>query len=273
MAASLASRSRSAAATSRSMSITSCMVRIASSATWASTSMLRWSPPRLRAAEVAASCAPLEASRVIWRAASSSFSDSSAAAADIHLHRGLRRHRHQARDHHQHSVRDLHQPGFGGLAVLGDDGDQHGGADQVLAHLGHLAAEIGDGAAEVQHIGGVGRVAGADGILPQGLQLLLAAIQRDLPGRDLDLQPVEAAADGGGLLVQQLDGHRQVRLGACRAFACSASISSRNCLRLSAKPLKAVWASAAMPDQPAHQAAPGFGMRRPPPAGPRCAGS
>ena len=44
MAVSLASRSRSPAATSRSMSITSCIVAIASSATCASTSRLRWSP-------------------------------------------------------------------------------------------------------------------------------------------------------------------------------------------------------------------------------------
>src|SRR5260370_4702696 len=65
IAVTLASRSPSPAATSRSISITSCMVLIASSATCASTSMLRWSPPRLRAALVAASCAPFEAKIVI----------------------------------------------------------------------------------------------------------------------------------------------------------------------------------------------------------------
>src|SRR6516165_964115 len=54
IAASLASRSRSPAATSRSICITSCIVLIASSAACARTSMLRASPPRLRAALVAA---------------------------------------------------------------------------------------------------------------------------------------------------------------------------------------------------------------------------
>src|SRR6516225_204746 len=48
IATSLASRSRSPAATSRSICITSCIVLIASSAACARTSMLRASPPKLR---------------------------------------------------------------------------------------------------------------------------------------------------------------------------------------------------------------------------------
>src|SRR5262249_32601552 len=72
ISASFASRSRSAAATSRSILITSFMVVMVWSATWARTSMFRASPPRLRAAEVAASWAPLDARIVICRAASSS---------------------------------------------------------------------------------------------------------------------------------------------------------------------------------------------------------
>ena len=132
--------------------------------------------------------------------------------ADVHLHRGLGGDGHQARDDHQHAVGDLHQPGLRRLSVLRDDRDQHRRADQVLPHLCDLATEVGDGAAELQHVGGIGRVAGAHGVLAELLQFLLAAVQRDLPCGDLDLQPVQAASYGGGLLVEQVDRDGEVRL-------------------------------------------------------------
>ena len=69
------------------------------------------------------------------------------ATADVHLHRRLRGDRHQPWDDDQHAVGDLHHPGLGGLPVLRDDREQHGGAHQGLPHVGELAAEIGNRAA------------------------------------------------------------------------------------------------------------------------------
>ena len=97
--------------------------------------------------------------------------------------------------------------------VLADDRNEHGGADEVLAHLGDLAAEIRDRAAELHHVGGVGRIAGRDRVLAQRFEFVLAPVERDLTGGDLDLQAVQALSDRDRLLVEMADGHGQVGLG------------------------------------------------------------
>ena len=78
-----------------------------------------------------------------------------------------------------------------------DDRDEHGRADQGSRAFprfcrGNWRWRRGIPCASAASAG----IAGGDGVLAQCLQLVLAAVERDLAGGDLDFQAMQRLADG-----------------------------------------------------------------------------